>query len=190
MRKGIVIISAMLLAFCLVGCSFGKVEDQKMGINNEIFGLSLDEIWEIDNKTDLVVAMYDYVGRKCSNGKNIDKLSEPERVIYITQELEMEVNNGGFSQYLYNSGGDFANELVLAYTELGAPKTAEICKTAMGAFGVKIPTDRDKREDFLDNAGEEADDILDVCDGAFYEYEEDLTTISYDYIMKNKESFS
>lgn len=49
------------------------------------------------------------------NGNNIEKLNEHERVFFITQTLEHEVNNGGFSQSFCNSSGDFSNELVDAF---------------------------------------------------------------------------
>lgn len=186
MRKGVALILALLSLFTMAGCSSHKTED----IKKEMFEMSIDEIWEIDNTINFVVEMSGYLGRKSDYGKNINKLSEPERVIYITQELEMEVNNGGFAQYLYNQGGDFVNELVQAYTELGAPKTAEICKTAMDALGEKLPTGRGEWEEFLDNLDDEVYGILSECDDAFYEYEENLTSLSYDYILKNKENFS
>jgi hypothetical protein len=51
-----------------------------------------------------------------------------------------------------------------------------------------VPEDRDDREDvFLDN--EELADILDECDEAFYQYDEDLSELTYAYVMKNRESF-
>lgn len=116
-------------------------------------------------------------------------LSQQERVVYITQCVEMEVDNGGFCQYFYNSYGDFANEVVAAFTEMGATKIAEICRKAMSIYGEKVPADQDEREAFLlDN--DEIEDVINECDDAFYENEEELTEISYRYIMKNREAFT
>ena len=66
---------------------------------------SIDEIWALDEKTDFVVQMYMYVAEKCNYGQKMEELNEAQRVFYIAQELEAEVNNGGFSQFFFNSNG-------------------------------------------------------------------------------------
>ena len=63
----------------------------------------------------------------CDYGQNVDSLNEYERTIFVTQELENEVNNGGFFQFFDNSSGQFASEIVQAFINIGAEKTAEIC---------------------------------------------------------------
>lgn len=117
-------------------------------------------------------------------------LSDAERVFYITQILEMEVNNGGFSQFFDNSSGDFSNELVDAFTTIGANKTAAICQKAIDAFGRDIPVDRDERQEMLDELeSEEFEEALGECDDAFFAYEDDLNKLNYNFVMKNKEQF-
>ena len=125
--------------------------------------------------------------KKCEYGDDIEKLNEHERVFYVTQILEQEVNNGGFSQFFYNSSGDFSNELVDAFTKIGALKTAEICKKALAVFNGKVPTDRDEREELLDSL--DCDDVLSECDDEFYEYEDNLEELNYAYIMEHHSFF-
>lgn len=150
---------------------------------------SLDEIWMIKDPTDFVIALNQYIVEKCQYGDNISVLSEPERVFYVGQILEMEVNNGGFSQYFFNSSGDFANEIVSAFTKIGAVKTAEICKKAVSIYDGEVPADRDEREDvFIDD--EELSAVLEECDDAFFKYEEPLTQLNCEYVLKNKEAFT
>ena len=163
------------------------------GMNTEIRQegntLTMEEIWRIEDTTDFVIALSQHIDEKCQYGDNMSALSEAERVFYITQTLEMEVNNGGFSQYFYNSSGDFANELVHAFTEIGAAKTAEICKKAVSIYDGEVPADRAAREEvFADN--EELEAILEECDNGFYAYEEDLDTLNYEYVMRNREAFT
>lgn len=150
-------------------------------------------IWEIEDKDELIMELLGQIEEKCDYGENMTTLNEQERIFYITQQLEMEVNNGGFSQFFYNSSGDFSNELVKAFEEIFAYHTAGICQKAIDAFGREIPVDRDEREELLDELeGEEADkldEILSECDDAFYEYKEDLTKLNYEYVMRNKEAF-
>jgi len=140
-----------------------------------------------DEKNDLIIQMCDNVCEKCEYGEAIEKLNEHERVFYVTQILEQEVNNGGFSQFFYNSSGDFSNEIVDAFTKIGAFKTAEICKKALAVFNGNVPTDRDAREELLDSL--ECDDVLSECDDDFYEYEDNLEELNYTYIMEHRSSF-
>ena len=152
-------------------------------------GKPLEEILESEDETDLIIALHEYVGKKCRYGEAMERLSAPERVFYITQWLEMEVNNGGFSQYFFNSSGDFANEVADAFAEIGAVKTAEICKKAVSIYDGEVPADRDEREDVFAE-DEEKCAVLDECDEAFFAYEEDLSGLSYAYVMKNKALFT
>ncbi len=151
----------------------------------------MEHIWSLTDTTDFVVAMAEHLENKTQYGEDMSVLSDAERIFYITQSLEMEVNNGGFSQFFYNTSGNFSNELVNAFTAIGANATAAICKKAIAAFGRDIPVDKDEREDMLDELeSEEIDEILEECDDAFFEYEDDLTELNYNFVMKNKEFFT
>ena len=150
-------------------------------------------IWEIKDKDDFVTELWVIVEEKCDYGEKMEALNEQERIFYVVQTLEMEVNNGGFSQFFYNDSGNFANEIVNAFQEIFAYHTAEICQKAVNAFGREIPVDRDLREDLMDELecvdGSQFDEILDACDEAFYEYKEDLAKLCYEYVMRNRFSF-
>ncbi len=155
---------------------------------------SIDAIWQIEDKASFVIEMDRYIAKKCAYGDHMEALNDAQRVFYITQALEMEVNNGGFAQFFYNSSGKFANEIVSAFEKIGAVKTAEICKKAVSIYGDTVPLDRDEREDVLvpeDEVEEERiEEILDTCDSAFYAYEEDLVALNYQFILDNKDAFS
>jgi len=131
--------------------------------------------------------MFCAVCEKCQYGEAIEKLNEHERVFYITQTLEQEVNNGGFSQFFFNSGGDLSNELVAAFTAIGAFTTAGICKNALAVLGAHVPTDRYERQELLDCL--DCDDALSEYDDAFYEYADDLEELNYAYIMAHRNFF-
>lgn len=144
-----------------------------------------------DSTNDFVCDMNEHISEKCEYGDAMENLNEYERVFYVTQQLEMEVNNGGFSQFFYNSSGDFSGELVYAFNQIGAYKTAEICKKALEAFGREVPADREEREELMDRMeSEEFDEILSQCDDDFYEYEDDLNALNYAYIMKYHNYFN
>ena len=152
---------------------------------------NMEHIWNLTDTNDFVVAMTEHLDNKTQYGEDMSALSEAERIFYITQTLEMEVNNGGFSQFFYNSSGNFSNELVSAFTAIGANVTATICQKAISAFGRDIPVDSDEREKMLDELeSDEIDEILEECDSAFYDYEDNLNELNYNFVMKNKESFT
>lgn len=152
---------------------------------------NMERIWNLTDANDFVVAMTEHLDNKTNYGEDMSVLSEAERIFYITQTLEMEVNNGGFSQFFYNSGGKFSNELVGAFTAIGAKATAAICQKAISAFGCDIPVDRGEREDMLDELGsDEIEEILEECDRAFFDYEDNLNDLNYNFVMKNKEFFT
>ena len=151
---------------------------------------NMEHIWNLTDTNDFVVAMTEHLENKTQYGEDMSVLSEAERIFYITQTLEMEVNNGGFSQFFYNSSGNFSNELVGAFTAIGANATAAICQKAISAFGRDIPVDRDEREEMLDELeSDEFDEILEECDNAFFDYEDNLNELNYNFVMKNKEFF-
>ena len=150
----------------------------------------MEHIWGIMDANDFVMAMMEYLEEKTQYGEDMSVLSAEERIFYVTQTFEMEANNGGVSQFFYNESGRFASELVNAFNEIGAKVTAGICQKAIEAFGREIPVDQDEREDMLDELEDEISEILEECDSEFYNYEDNLSELNYNYVMKHKTSFT
>ena len=151
-------------------------------------GNQLDAIWNMEDDADFVAALNEHIEQKCRYGEKMEALSGAERVFYITQTLEMEVNNGGFDQFFINSSGGFAGETVRAFEQIGALKTSAICKRAIGVFGGAVPSDRNERLRMLEDNDEIAA-VLEECDDAFLEYEEDLAALNRAFVMRNREAF-
>lgn len=190
MKNIIIYVLALVLILCSAGCSNNQSTDDS-AINETQGDTGMEDIWNLTDTNDFVIALTEHLDEKTHYGDDMSVLSEAERIFYITQTLEMEVNNGGFSQFFYNSSGDFSNELVDAFTAIGANTTAAICQKAIDAFGCDIPVDRDEREEMLDELeSDEINKILDECDNAFYDYEDNLNELNYAFVMKNKEQFS
>lgn len=152
---------------------------------------SIDEIWKITDEYEFVSAMYMYIAEKCGYGSNPEALSEPEQVFYITQTLEMEINNGGFWQFFFNADEAVFRGVIPAFSEIGAEKTAGICESAITAFPRELPDDREGRMAVLMKFGmEDGYEILSSFDDAFCAYEEDLNALNYAYIQNHKDQFS
>jgi len=187
MKEILLFILAFALIFCLAACS-KKQAAKNPPADNPQEEISIEHIWGLTDENDFIIAMTEYLTKKAQYGDDISALSEAERVFYVTQLLEMEVNNGGFSQFFYNSGGNFSHELVSAFTSIGANATAAICQKAIDAFGRDIPADRDERIELLDELTSDTfDATLEQCDEAFFAYEDDLNQLNYRFVMANRE---
>ena len=117
-------------------------------------------------------------------------LTRPEQAVKLIWELEAEVNNGGFSQYYFNSAGDHANEAVFALLAIGAKACAEIVGRANQAWSLgPVPTDREVRmEAIAEQFGEKEEEYWHRLDEQFYEYPDDLQTLMVQYaIARQKE---
>src|SRR5687767_7987434 len=81
----------------------------------------------------------------------LDALGHTDRVFSVIWMLEAEINNGGFSQWMFNSYGDHAEFTVTALREIGAEQAAAICERffAMLPGGKPLGT-QDERQDQLD----------------------------------------
>ncbi len=141
--------------------------------------------------SDTISEVFESICQKCNYGENISVLNPQERIIYIVQTLEEEVNGGGFDQYFYNSSGDFANESVAAFISIGAKKTAKICRKALKVFGGSLPVDRAKRQELMDEKSTARTEAkLEKCDENFYEYQDNLERLCFEFISSNHNSFN
>lgn len=164
---------------------------KSMDAFNILCNTDINDIWSIFDVNSFMTAIDSWICKKCNDGESITALSGQERIIYNTRRLEAEIYNGGFSQYFYNSSGDGSNEVVASFEAIGAKKTAAICRKAICAFGQDLPSNRERREALLDKIfTDKISEILSECDNEFYEEVDDLETLNYQFIMKNKACFS
>lgn len=137
-----------------------------------------------------VIRMVDKLKVKCSNGDDMGKLTPPERAFYLVNMLELDVTNGGFSAYFYNSYGNYAKEMEEALRTIGAPQTADIYNRAYSSYGEELPEDIFDRRAVLSNLQTDSvKAILSECDKQYYAYPEDLYSLLYNYAMDNQDNF-
>lgn len=149
---------------------------------------ALSALWEETDEDRFVTALSARVAEKCAYGDDLAALSPAERVFYLTQTCEEEVNNGGFDQLLFNAGFDL-RELPEAFRAIGAPKTADICARALAALGGEVPEAREARREVLASR-EGPPTELGACDKAFLRYEEDLAALNAAYVRAHREDFT
>ena len=151
---------------------------------------NLDGLLTSDDSNGSIIELDNFIGELCDYGDELDKLTEPQKLFYINQNLEREVNNGGFNQYFINSSGNYAHETILSLKAIGADKTASILQQAIDQFPNKtVPKDRDERTEIVEQIEEVADEVWDELDQKFYKYEDDLNTLNIEYVKKHKDFF-
>ena len=138
--------------------------------------------------TSTVIELDNYVSQLCEYGERIENLTASQRAFYLNQNLEREVNNGGFQQFFFNSSGNNADETVAALASIGAHNTAELLRLAIAKFpGGKVSGDQDERQVLMVDSfsGEAFEDL----DEKFFAYEDPLTDLNFEWIRKNAGEF-
>ena len=167
---------------------FGLSKTPKQGIKDEI--PDLEKLLSSEDLNGSVIGLDNYISAFCDYGDSLDKLSNSQKTFFFNQNLEREINNGGFNQFYFNSAGDFAHETIESLKAIGAHKTAEIVKKANDQFpkGI-VPSDRAVRQELLEKIEIKANEFWDELDQKFFEYEEDLNSLNMEYVRKNKNQF-
>lgn len=73
-------------------------------------------------------------------------VTEEQHLLWAVDNIVGQICNGGFSQALYNSYGELAEEAILGLRKFGLTRHAELVDQAWSLFGVRpIPLDREIR---------------------------------------------
>ena len=116
--------------------------------------------------------------------------SDIHKVFTAIWALEGEVNNGGFSEYFWNSSGFTANFAPGALRRIGAIKCADIVERALQVVSPEpLPDDDDLRSSLVDNLDDEANTRLEALDSEFFAYPDNLTTLLFDFVCSHPEEF-
>ena len=151
---------------------------------------NLDALLNSEDGNGSIIELDNFIGELCDYGDDFSKLTAHQKLFYLNQTLEREINNGGFNQYFWNSSGDNAHETILSLEAIGADATADILQKAIDQFpGKTAPKDRDQRTEIVEQIEETADEVWNELDQKFYKYEDDLNTLNLDYIKKYREFF-
>lgn len=116
--------------------------------------------------------------------------SVPQKVFSAVWAVESEVNNGGFSQYFFNSSCESAGFVREALETIGAPRTADICVRAIAAaFPDGLPADPETIRSAASEFSAETEKKLDLLDREFYQYPHNLTELLFAFVSKHPEEF-
>ncbi len=153
-------------------------------------GFNLSKTLEKDNPEEVVMDIDQYLNRKSEYGDQIEKLTDPQKVLLIVENLQREVNNGGFNQFYWNSSGDFSTETVDALIEISALTTAGIVKRANSQFPDNyVPKDRTERQELMEEIEDKANEEWEKCDDNFFKYEDNISELLLKYVIANRSEF-
>jgi len=120
----------------------------------------------------------------------VDLLDEPRRIVYVTYWIEAEINNGGLSQYFFNSSGDNAAIAPELVRTLGELELVSILERANACFPNGYPTRNFlQRYDVLEEIEEEAEEKWEALDAEYHEKNIICQLALIAYIREHKSSF-
>jgi hypothetical protein len=108
----------------------------------------------------------------------------PDSVRSLVDDLEGDVNNGGFHQFFFNSAGDRTRQILEALKAIGALQTLAIVEKACAKFpGGMPPAEWFERQEVLLTIAPECDEF-EMEDAEFYEYKDDLAALVEAYCRR------
>lgn len=152
--------------------------------------MKIDDILNLQNEEEIILKIGEMVWEKTQyDYDNFSNLNEIEKTFIFVDILEAQVNNGGFDQFFFNSSGDFTYEVLEAYENIGAYKTAKIIIEAIKLFPkVPVSKDTETRRIIMQDLSEEISEKWNQLDDQFYKYEENIVTFMIDYIKKKQKN--
>jgi Domain of unknown function (DUF4375) len=137
----IAVIAAAL--FAIVACGRATLEDPPMDdrikkslndfANRRIYTTLSPQILASISDDKLEQAIFDYAATKLEGHYDdeaniVNKFPSGVRALYVTWEVEAEVNNGGFHQYYWNTADRYSKQAVEGFEFFGAVKHAALMR--------------------------------------------------------------
>jgi hypothetical protein len=113
------------------------------------------------------------------------ELKDTDRVPLAVLWLTLEVDNGGFDQYLSSGRGAMALDTIRILKMIGAPQTAALLEQAVTVFEGGIPPrDQETRLEQLRRIDLEQSELLSGLDEQFYSCTEDLSHLAVQWLSE------
>lgn len=147
------------------------------------------QILQLTDEIEIIEAIGSHVWNKKQES---DNLTEAETTFVLIDIFEGAMNEGGFYYFFNGETGGFAREILEAYKNIEAPKTANIIAKAIGLFGINNYFDETgKRQNAINKLDEKVLSGWEDLDELFFndEQEEDIVALIVAYIKKNQTQF-
>ena len=185
-----IFLSITLFSLFATGC--GTSADKPTTENNKVNRSNLDSLMATSDKTKIIISIDDDISAVWDED-SLNRFTEAQKDFHYIQELEREINNGGFNQYFFNSSGNYAHETLIALKAIGANNTAKMLQNAINEFPDHlVPKDWEKRQKIVTRIEAKANPVWDKLDDEYFaitpatEYLDDLCI---DYIKRYQKDF-
>lgn len=150
-------------------------------------GQTTDELFALagEYRPDSLVLVFEQALGLKAERVGVEGLSEEELIILAVEALEREVNNGGYSQFFYNSSKEYTPVVVDALNRIGCPETAKLTRKAIDVLNIDEPISVDAIDNVMEQEDEDRDEKLWKCDDRYYETAEDLAGNLLEFIKDN-----
>ncbi len=147
---------------------------------SDIFNLADDE---------MLNELSTHLNEMSANGEVLSCLNKWEKTFYYVDELCVEVNSGGFSNYLYYHGNHF-EKVKTALETIGAEELFELLKSVEEKFPRnKVPKNIDSIQNTLDKMEEKGIDFEEEDEKYYNETETNLLEKLTVYVKENNKRF-
>ncbi len=164
---------------------FGNNKESQANIQPDVDGLLASN--DTDN---LIIELDTYINKICDYGDSLEKLTEPQKTFCLNQQLEKEINSGGFSQYFFNSSGSFAHQTIISLRQINAISTADTLQLAIDEFpDSTVPKNELERREIMEKIEDKAEKIWEQLDKKFLAYEDNLYELNLSFIKQNRSYF-
>ena len=172
--------ATIIIALMFTGCT-EEPDNEHIVVNDKIIdggdlGSIMDPVW-------ISVSIYD--GPKQYNSDKA-AFSKAQQFVFSVHWYFIEVNNGGHSQFYWNSTGIVWEEALQGLEEIGLKNIHQVLKKSIERFEGNPSKERAIRQ----GQSEEID--FDDLDDQFYGYEEkidDIELVLIQYIQQNRQAF-
>lgn len=135
-------------------------------------GQSVDELIALldagHDRPDLLAwGLYSALSEK--EDKGAAAMTDSERSVLAVLKLGHELDNGGFHQYLFNTGGKHLPFAENALRDMGRQDVATLLSKAVDLAGLKSPYDMDEVQETMVAASDETDEGLERLDSEYFE---------------------
>jgi len=118
------------------------------------------------------------------------RLKPPQKSYLAVLMLDGEVNNGGLSQYFFNSSGGNWRDALAGLEAMGAAGQLAVFREAIAKFGKDGPSqDRALRQEQLAKLTRRDDALFDALDNRYYESKDSIEVLAKRYVLRNADAF-
>lgn len=116
-------------------------------------------------------------------------LTEYELNFCYIEELERQINSGGFNSYFYYSYGDYALETIKALEAIASTVFTSILKEAVVVFADNYTAAEEERSELIDDNEDMYNEKWNKLDDRFYKYSEKIHEFLLSYVAQNISGF-